>query len=111
MYHFRVERAIVHTRAAAGKLPVAKASASSEASTTNSSTKSASASPAVTSKTNHVAGGQKTGNEEFNKEKAEQDLRLQRAALNQKRAIEMQQKNRGGKCKLNILLQIVCEQS
>lgn len=80
----------MQTRATTGKLPIAK---SSTESTPNSIVKSATASTIVNA--NH--GGPKSGNEEFNKEKAEQDLRLQRAALNQKRAIEMQ-KSRGGKC-------------
>lgn len=97
--YFRVERSIVQTRANAGKLLVVKSSTSSEPSTPSSIAKSATASPA----SNHVGGGQKAGNEEFNKEKAEQDLRLQRAALNQKRAIEMQ-KNRGGKWQLIVLV-------
>lgn len=92
----------MQTRATTGKLPVVKALASNESSTPNA--KSATSSPTVNS--NHVASGPKTGNEEFNKEKAEQDLRLQRAALNQKRAIEMQ-KNRGGKCNpLNIKFEL-----
>lgn len=94
VYYFRLERQIVQTRTATGKLPVAKTPAAIEPSTANNAAKSATASPSVSS--NHNSAGQKAGNEEFNKEKAEQDLRQQRAALNQKRAIEMQ-KNRGGK--------------
>lgn len=80
---FRIERSM-QTRAISGRLPVAKPAAVASESVAKATTST-------------VAGGQKAGNEEFNKEKAEQDLRLQRAALNQKRAIEMQ-KNRGGEC-------------
>lgn len=84
------------TRQSTGKLPPARATATAASAAepaTTSATPTTSNNTATTSNAKSFVG-QKATPEEI-KEKMEQQLRLQRAAHHQKRALEMQKNNAG----------------